>query len=134
MEIWCLPAPTVDKPEHFEILGTHAVFRPLGEVSLEQGVRLVTSAITYAREQKVRRLLVVATAPTGFKSPTVTERYYMAKKFAQAARSMVRVAVVASPEVFDSQRFGELVAKNSGLALQRFASEEEALAWLLSNG
>ena len=124
----------MNKPEYFEILDTHAVFRPLGEVSLEQGVLAITSAIRYAREQQIRRLLVVTTGPTGFKLPTVTERYYIAQDFAQAARSMVRVAVVANPEAFDSQRFGELVAKNSGFALQRFASEEEALAWLLSDG
>ena len=41
----------MNKPDHFEILEDHAVFRPTGEVSLEQAVQMVTSALVYTREQ-----------------------------------------------------------------------------------
>lgn len=124
----------MNKPEYFEILDTYAVFRPMGEVSLEHAVQLMTSAIAYAREQQVRKLLAVATGLTGFKSPSITERYYASQRFAQAAESKMSIAMVLRKEMIDRRRFGVLVAENIGLNFNRFASEEEALVWLLRNG
>jgi hypothetical protein len=122
----------VNKPGYFEMLDTHAVFRPVGEVSLEQLVLLVASAITYAREQQVRKLLVVTTGLTGFQSPTVSERYHIVHRWGWAAGSTVRVSFVVIEEVIDPLKFGVLVAVNIGFATDIFSSEKEALAWLLS--
>ncbi|MGA2446770.1 MAG: hypothetical protein ABSG50_15250 [Opitutaceae bacterium] len=122
----------MSEPEHFEILENHAVFRPTGEVSLEQVVQLAKAAVVFAREQHVRKLLVDMTGATGYASPSVTERYYIGKEWARAAESSIRVACVARPNVIDPQKFEVLVAKNVGAVGDIFESEEEALAWLLS--
>ena len=61
----------MNKPEHFEIMEDHAVFRPSGQVSLEQAVQLITSALVYAREQHIKKLLVVTTGLTGFEPPNL---------------------------------------------------------------
>jgi CBS domain-containing protein len=127
------PLKSMTKPEHFEILDTHAVFRPVGEVSLHDVVRLVTSAIAYAREQHVRKLMVVATGLTGFELPTIAERYNIIQEWGAAAGSGVRAVLVFGPGIIDPQRFGVLVAQNIGFHANVFESEDEALAWLLSD-
>ena len=118
------------KPEHFEVLDDHAVFRPTGQVSLEHAVHLVTSAITYAREQELRKLMVVTTGLTGFDSPDITTRYFFVHEWARAAGGRVCVVMVARPEMIDPQKFGVTVAGNAGLTAEVFESEEEARAWL----
>ena len=118
------------KPEHFEVLEDHAVFRPSGQVSLEQAVHLVTSAITYAREQELRKLMVVTTGLTGFDPPDIATRYFFVHEWARAAGGRVCVAMVARPEMIDPHKFGVTVAGNAGLTSEVFDSEEEARAWL----
>ena len=122
----------MSKPEHFEIADDHAVFRPTGQVSLQQAVQLVTSAITFAREQRVRKLMAVTTGLSGFKPPDLATRYIFIRAWARAAGGDVCIAVVARPEMIDPQRFGVTVAANSGLVGDVFESEEEALVWLRS--
>lgn len=119
-------------PEYFEILENHAVFRPLGRVSLRQAVMSVTEAISYAREQKIRNLLVVASGLTGFESPSLATRFIFVQEWVQASRSEVRIAMVVRSEMIDPKKFGTTVAVNRGLVGDVFASEEEALAWLQS--
>ena len=38
------------KPEYFEVVEGRGVFRPIGEITQAEGVRLITSAIIYSRE------------------------------------------------------------------------------------
>ena len=116
--------------QHFEIVGDHAEYRPTGEVSLAQAGQLVMSAIAFAREQHVRKLLVVTSGLTGFKSPDTFDRYYLIHELVKASGGAVRLAVVARPEMIDPQKFGVTVAANSGLTADIFASEDEALEWL----
>lgn len=122
----------MNKPEHFEIKEGHAVFRPTGDVSLEDGVRLVTSAIAFAREHQIKKLLVVTTGLTGFKAPSLSDRYFLFREAARAAQGAVSISLVVRPELIDPERLGMLVAKNAGLRIDVFASEGEALAWLNS--
>jgi hypothetical protein len=122
----------MSKPEYFEIMEGHAVYRPSGYVTLHQVVELVTSAIAYAREQKIRKLLVVLIGPSGFPSPSVAERYYLVRKWAETARGHVHVAVVVKPKFIDADGFSVTVASNNGFSGNVFATEPEALAWLQS--
>lgn len=122
----------MDKPEAFEVRGDYALFRPTGQCTLKQAVDWVTSAIAFAREQRIRKLLAVTSDLSGFQSPSVGERYYFIKEWAQAARGFVRLAIVARPEMIDREKFGVTVAANSGLISDIFVSEQEALAWLQS--
>ena len=71
----------MNKPEHFEIMEDHAVFRPIGQVSLEEAVQLITSALVYAREQHIKKLLVVTTGLTGFKPPSLSDRYFYIREW-----------------------------------------------------
>src|SRR5262245_47537520 len=116
---------------HFEILKERAVFRPTGQVSsMEQAVELVTAAITFARSLHIRKLLVDISNVTGFESPDVVSRYFYIHEWARAAGGLVRVALVARPEMIDPRKFGSTVAANVGFIADVFTTEEEALNWL----
>jgi hypothetical protein len=120
----------VSRPDRFERRDDHAVFRPVGRVSLAQAVRLVTSAIAFARDQRLGKLLVDTRDLTGFDPPSIAARYFLVHEWARAAGGIVRVAVVARPEMVDPQRFGVTVAANLGFEADVFTSEPDALAWL----
>jgi len=62
--------------EYFEIVAGHSIYRLTGHISLDRAVQLVTSAITFAREQHIRKLMVVTTGLTGFKPPDLVTRYF----------------------------------------------------------
>ena len=118
--------------QYFEIVGDHAEYRPTGHVSESQMVRLVASALVFAREQHIGRLLVVTSDLTGFRPPLIADRYFFIKRWAEASGHIVRAALVARPEMIDCQKFGVTVAANNGFIADIFASEDEALAWLQS--
>jgi hypothetical protein len=120
----------MNKPEHFEIMEDHAVFRPTGEVSLEQAVELVTSAIAFARDHRIRKLLVVKTGLTHIDPPNIAEVYFFNRDWAHAAQGRVCVALVVRPEMIDSEKIGVIIAENNGLRIDMFLSEDEALTWL----
>ena len=120
----------MSKPEHFEILKERAIFRPTGQVSIEQAMELVTGAIAFARSLHIRKLFVDISNVTGFESPDVVSRYFYIHEWARAAGGLVRVALVARPEMIDPQKFGITVAANIGFIAEVFTSEEDALKWL----
>jgi hypothetical protein len=123
----------MDKSEYFEVWDTHAVYRPAGEVSLEQAVQLVTSAVAFARVQNIEKLLLDVTGLTGFEMPSAAARCVFVQEWAMFAESRVRIAVVGRPEIIDSQKIGVAVARKFDLIGDIFDSEEEALAWLLGD-
>ena len=116
--------------QDFETMGDRAEYRPMGELSLAQAIRLITSGIAFAREQQVKKLMVVTLGLTGFQPPNLIQRYNFVHEWAKASGYSVRVAVVAHPEMIDPQKFGVTVAFNIGFASDVFTSEEEALTWL----
>ncbi len=116
--------------EDFKIVGDHAEYRPMGRISLQQAIKMVAAAISLARERHVRNLLIDVSHLTGFKPPSVIDRYHFMHEWARAAGGTVRIAMVARPEMIDPQKFGVTVGVNLGLTSDVFASEEEALRWL----
>ena len=114
----------------FDILEDHAVFRPTGGVSLTEAAQLITSTISFAREQKVRKLLLVITGLTGFPPPNLANRYFFFHEWARAAQGQVAVAFVARPEMIDPEKIGISIGENAGLTCEAFTTEEPALAWL----
>jgi hypothetical protein len=122
----------MSKPEHFEILKEHAVFRPTGQVSIVQAVELVTEAIDFARSLNIQKLLVNITNLTGFEPPDVAMRYFIIHEWARVAGRGVRIALVARSEMIDYQKFGTTVAANAGFVADSFVTEEDALIWLES--
>jgi len=117
--------------EHFEVLEGYTVARPAGRVRLEQGVQLVTQAITRTREARIDKLLFNATGLTGFPSPSLAERYFFVREWSRVAQGFVRVVLVVRAELIDPEKFGMTVARNFGMKANVFPTETEALAWLL---
>src|SRR5262245_14439776 len=124
-------ASSARAPKSFEVLTTHACFRPQGQMTLAQAADLVAEAVRFAHENGIRRLLVDVVKLTGFESPSKTERYVLAERFAFEAMGMVKAAMLVRSEMIHAEDLGELVAQNRGLTGRAFDSETEALAWLL---
>src|SRR5690242_4290698 len=99
---------------HFEMPVNHAVFRPTGQVSIEQAVELVTTAIDFARKRGVRDLLVDLSNLIGFEPPSVADRYFFVHEWSRASGGRVRVAFLVRPEMIDPQKFEHTVAANIG--------------------
>src|SRR5215813_1539689 len=112
--------------EHFEILENCAVFRPTGQVTLECAVETVKVAIAFAREHRIRKLLVNTSNLTGYEPPGIATRYFFINDWARAAGGDVRIALVARPEMIDPQKFGRTAAANVGFIIDVFKTEEEA--------
>lgn len=108
-----------------------AYYRPAGIVTLDEAVELVDRAVVFAREHHVPKLLVNAVSLTGFPSPSLPERYFAARRFADSSKSRVQLALVVRAEMIDPEKFGIIVARNAGMNADVFAAEPEALAWLL---
>jgi hypothetical protein len=109
----------------------HAVYRLVGEVTLQVAVAGITQAIELCHQHQAKRLLIDATALTGAQSPSVIDRYEIVTQWASVAKGRIKIAIVLRPELIDPQRFDITVARNRGLQFDTFASEAEALAWLL---
>jgi hypothetical protein len=121
----------MNAPESFQMAEGYAIYRPIGNVSIQEAISLVSQAITFARNIQIRRLLVDSTKLTGFGPLGTVDRYKMGEQLADAGRLSVRLAMVARAELIDPQRFGVMVARNRGLDVDVFTSEAKALAWLL---
>ena len=119
-------------PESFTLEEGYARYRPVGEISLQAGAELVGKAIAFAAEAGVRKLLVDITRLTGFDRPDITARFSIVETWARAAPPGMRFVMVARPEFIDRAKFGVTVARNRGMTANVFASEREALDWLLS--
>ena len=121
----------MNAPEHFKIDEGYARYCPVGNVTYPEAIDMVSRVIVFSREQNISRLLINITELTGFKSPDTMQRFEFAERFANDAKSRVRIVLVARPEFIDPQRFGITVARNRGLFTNVFTSEPEALAWLM---
>ena len=121
-----------DISRFFKLTEGRALFAPEGIVSLEQVSELIRTAIEQAREKGASRMLVNALQLTGFPSPSVPERFWIVRGWAQAAQQRVAVAMVLQPHLIDADRFGILVAVNMGMRADVFTEPESAEAWLMS--
>ena len=121
-------------PEHFVIMDGYCCFRLSGHGSLPEAANKVIEAITFSRQEGVRRLLIDTTKWTGHDSPTTTERFQFAEAFTAAAGTALKLAMVVRPELMDPKKFEVTVARNRGLLGNVFDSEKQALDWLLDRG
>jgi len=119
-------------PENFQICEGYACYAPADTMSLKQAVALITTAIIFARDNKIRRLLIDATQLSGFQSPSVADRYWIVRHWAAESQNLVEVAFTLPRYVIDPERFGVQVAINLGMRTDVFESRAEAIVWLLS--
>ena len=117
-------------PPYFSVMEGFALYRPLGCVTLDEAIALVASAIAHARAEGLRKLMIVASGLTGFKSPHLAERYFFVQEWVRAGGGTVQVAMVTVPEMIDPEKFGVTVGNNAGMINDVFVTEEQALAWL----
>jgi len=122
----------VKKLEHFEQKKEYAVFCPTGQTSFDRVAELMRRAVLRCRQKKIKRLLIDSTRLPGFHPPGISERYNLAERIASDAKSLVKIAHVASPVWVRSGKCDVMVAKNRGLDAKNFHSEPEALKWLLT--
>lgn len=115
-----------------EIAGDCAYFRPVGKLSLDEAVELLDQTIAHVRDLRIPKLCFNARGLTGFRSPSLPERYFAVRQFAATSQGLVQVAMVIHAEHIDPEKFGVTVARNSGLNADVFVQEPEALAWLLA--
>lgn len=108
-----------------------AYYRPTGTVTLDQATQLCNQAIAFARDRHVPKLFINAQGLSGFPSPTLPERYFIARQWAETARGRVQLSLVIHQEMIDPEKFGILVARNVGMNAEVFSEEGEALDWLL---
>jgi hypothetical protein len=118
-------------PEHFEESTEYLCYKPVGQVTFAQVIASCSGAVIFARTHDYKRLLVDTTGLTGFASPSTFDRFEFAQQCAYAAHGAVKVAFLAKPEMIDPDQFGLDVARNRGFWTAIFASEAQALQWLL---
>jgi len=116
--------------DHLEVRNGVCEFRPRGESSLVEAVKLVTQSITYCRNQGIDKLLVVTTGLVGVSIPTLVDRFLMAEEWANEAKGMLVGAIVANPQYIHPEKFGIQVAADHGLVADVFTSEADAVKWL----
>ena len=116
--------------KEMQITGQRGYCKPNGKVSLNEAALIVTGAIEYSRNTGLKELLVNLSGLTGFRLPSVGERYFFVEQWAATARGQIRFALVAPAELIDRNKFGTLVAKNRGFDADIFASEADASRWL----
>lgn len=107
-----------------------AVFRPTGAYTFPQAVQAVAEAIAQARDAGSAKLLAVGTAIHGFDPPSVAERHQMVREWADVAQGRVEIALVMPAAFHDPEKFGVVAARNFGLTMDIFVSEQAAIAWL----
>ena len=117
-------------PEQFEQIGTRGFHRPIGVLTLEQGIELVADGIEHARALGLADLLVNTRGLTGFAAPTTFGRYAFAVRWADASAGKLRLAIVARPEMVDEEKIGMVMAQNRGLEAGTFVQEADAIRWL----
>ena len=113
-----------------KVVGDCAYYRPAGKLTLDEAIALVDEAIASVRDQRIPKLLFNARALVGFPSPSLPTRYFAARRFAATGQGLVQVAMVIQAEHIDPEKFGVMVARNSGLNTDVFTEEQEAVAWL----
>jgi hypothetical protein len=123
---------TESRLENFELHEDYASLAPVGVVTIEQAVTMVTTAITNARKKGLKHLLVDFLNLKGIRRPVLQERYWIAHEWSREAAEAVSLALILEPQLIDPDRFGVVVAWNLGLRADVFTGVPEALKWLLS--
>jgi hypothetical protein len=120
----------METPEQFEQIGTRGFYRPVGTVTFEQALDLMAAGMRHARGLGLKDLLLNIHGLSGFPPPSTFGRYTMAVRGAAEGGGMLRLAMVAPPEIIDAQKIGVIMAQNRGLDADVFTNEPDAIRWL----
>ncbi|MBV9216242.1 MAG: hypothetical protein JO053_08705 [Acidobacteria bacterium] len=123
-----------DTPEPPSLRDDHAHFVLAGEYTLEDAIERVNEGILWCRANSIRHLLVDIREVTGFPSPSTSDRFGYATRWAATAQGRVVMAMVAPEHLIDAEKIGVMVANNRGFVAEAFTTEQEALRWLRTKG
>ena len=115
-----------------QVMDGTGYFRLVGPWGFQGAVQAIAAAVALARDNDIRRMLVVTTGATGFEPPSMADRHGMVREWAHASMGRVSIAMVVPPAFIDPERFGVVAAANFGMASNVFGCEAEALTWLNS--
>ena len=115
---------------NIEIMGDCAYYRPAAQLTLEEAIDLMDQTLAYVRDQRIPKLLFNAKSLVGFPPPSLPTRYFAIRRFAETGKGLVQLAMVIQAAHIDPEKFGVIVARNSGLNADVFSEEKEALEWL----
>ena len=105
-------------------------FRPEDAVTFAQAEQAVAEALARTCERGGRELMVVATHLAGLPAPDLAQRHRMVRRWAEAARGRVTLALVVPPHLIDAEKFGVVAGRNFGLRGDVFTEETDAAQWL----
>lgn len=117
-------------PKFLSVENDVALFAPMAEMTLVEAVERISEAIVYCREHEIEGLLVDARELYGFPNPTVVDRYWFIRKWAEEAGSRVVLSMISRPDMMDPEQIGLTIAANAGLTANVFDNEPDARAWL----
>ena len=120
-------------PDRLENSNGLWTYRPRGKHSLVEAVDLVSSVVSYCRDNGVTKLLIDVTDLIDLPIPTLVDRFLMVEEWAELANGMVVVAMVAPVEHIHPHKFGVKVALHFGLICDVYTSVEDASKWLLES-
>ena len=126
----CIITAVLQKIQPFEMRDGTCIYRPHGKLSLVEAVDLISRAIAECRRSGAPRLLVDVTGIEDVPVPTLVDRFLMVEDWAQAAQSMVVVAMVTHARYIHPRKFGVTVAAHLGLTCDVFTSRDAASKWL----
>ena len=120
-------------PEFLSLEEKIAVFAPTGDVPLEKAVAMISNAIVFCREKGIAGLLIDARELWGFPHPTVVDRYWFIRQWAEDSQHKVVISMISRPEMIDPEQIGITIASNAGLNANVFDNEAAARSWLAAN-
>ncbi len=123
----------MSQTHRFEMLGDVGIFRVLGDMPFATAMQSVTAAIVSAQAQRIGKFMIVTLELSKVEPPSIAMRHFLAREWATAAGTAMRVAIVAKPEMIDPHKVGVIVARNFGATADVFTSESDAIAWLTSD-
>ena len=125
--------PTAEPPEFLFLETNMALYAPVGDIPLESAVEMISNAIIYCRDNEITGLLIDARELFGFPHPTVVDRYWFIRKWAEDSEQRVVLSMIQRPEMIDPEQIGITIASNAGLTVNVFDNEPEARSWLQAN-
>ena len=129
---------------HIDRSRRFGVTRPNADLSLDAFTKAVKHAIHMVKRLALDGLVVVMPEVKGFPPPGVSERKDMVEEWATSARdemisewgrlsadSHIRLVLVVPAHYIDRGRIGVALAAIRGLTANVFATEHEAVDWLI---
>jgi hypothetical protein len=108
----------------------YALLRPQGPITVPRLLLLLKEAMGACQARGVTRLLMDGTSLT-HRPITLPERFQMASELELFWDRGTRLAFVGGADQIDAERFDALVTSNRGLPIGFFATEADAVNWLV---